>query len=169
MNRKESHNSKAHVTSRTQVTKSAMRQPKGQFVDSQAFRLDYWPRLPQAITSHISVDLVFAEIMGVIKGSTSSRESLKPLSREEYLNRSPRLAPNFQSEAERSRVYEAFQAYEALKNASEGKDHVDRVVKLLRAIRGDPQLQHILKSVFDEVYIDGMSSAYLRDCILSDG
>lgn len=97
--------------------------------------------------------------MGVIKGSLSSRESLKPLSREEYLRRSSRLAPNFQSEAERSRVYEAFQAYEGLKVASEGVDHVDRVVKLLRAIRGDQLLQQLLASTFDEVYIDGMSPA----------
>lgn len=168
MNRKDFNSSRAHVSGKGQVINSAMRQQKGQFVDSQAFRLDYWPRLPQVVTSHISVELVFAEIMGVIKGSTSSRESLEPLSREEYLDRSPRLAPNFQSEAERSRVYEAFQAYEALKNASEGEDHVDRVVKLLKAIRGDLQLQHRLKSIFDEVYIDGMSSTYLKDRILND-
>ena len=159
MNRKDFSSSRALVTGNTQSAKSAMGQPRGQFVDSQTFRLDYWPRLPHVITSHISVDLVFAEIMGVIKGSTSSRESLEPLSREEYLTRSLRLAPNFQSEAERSCVYEAFQAYEALKTVSEGQDHVDRVMKLLRAIRGDPQLQHMLTSTFDEVYIDGMSSA----------
>lgn len=168
MDRKDFNSSKAHATSKIQVAKLAMRQPKGQFVDSQAFRLDYWPRLPHVITSHISVDLVFAEIMGVIKGSTSSRESLKPLSREDYLNRSTRLAPNFQSEADRSRVYEAFQAYEALKIASEDEDHVDRVVKLLRAIRGDPQLRYILTATFEEVYIDGMNPAYLKNHILNN-
>ena len=147
-----------HNTGNTRVAKSATKKPKRQFVDSRAFRLDYWPRLSHLITSHISVDLVIAEIMGVIKGSTSSRESLEPLSREDYLTRSSRLAPNFHSESERSRVYEAFQAYEALKITAEDYDHVDRVVKLLRAIRGDSQLQRILTSAFDEVYIDGMSS-----------
>ena len=95
--------------------------------------------------------------MGVIKGSTSSRQSLAPLSRDMYLTRSSRLAPNFQSEAERSLVYEAFQAYEEQKLASEGVDHIDRVVKLLGAVRGDPFLRQILASTFDEVYIDGMN------------
>ena len=95
--------------------------------------------------------------MGVIKGSTSSRQSLAPLCRDMYLTRSSRLAPNFQSEAERSLVYEAFQAYEEQKLASEGLDHIDRIVKLLRAVRGDPFLRQILASTFDEVYIDGMN------------
>lgn len=168
MNRQDFNGLRAHPIDNTRIAKSATKKPKGQFVDSQAFRLDYWPRLPHLITNHISVDLVFAEIMGVIKGSTSSRDSLEPLSRKDYLTRSSRLAPNFQTESERSCVYEAFQAYEALKIASEDHDHVDRVVKLLKAIRGDLQLQRILTSTFDEVYIDGMSSLYLNDCILND-
>lgn len=167
MDRRDFNSSKAHATDKIQAAKSAMRS-KGHFVDSQAFRLDYWPRLPHKITRNISVDVVFAEIMGVIKGSTSSRTSLKPFSREEYLNRSTRLAPNFPSEAERSRVYEIFQAYESLKIASGGEDHIDRVVKLLKAIRGDPPLQHILTSTFDEVYIDGMRSACLKDRMLNN-
>ena len=168
MDRKDFNSSKAHAGSTVLGAKMAIKRPKRQIVDSQAFRLDYWPRLPHTITSHISVDLVFAEIMGVIKGSTSSRKSLEPLSREEYLRRSTRLAPNFPTEAERSRVYESFRAYEALKTEFEGEDHVDRVVKLLKAMRGDPQLQQLLASTFDEVYIDGMSLAYLKDSVLSD-
>lgn len=168
MDRKDFHSSKVHATSKAQVAKSATKQPKRPFVDSQAFRLDYWPRLSHAITNHISVDLVFAEIMGVIKGSTSSRKSLKPLSREEYLSRSTRQATNFHSEAEKSRVYEVYKAYEAHKVAFEGEDHVDRVVKLLKAIRGDKLLRHLLASTFDEVYIDGISLAHLKDRVLSD-
>jgi len=95
--------------------------------------------------------------MGVIKGSASYRELLTPLSREEYLTRSSRLAPAFQSKAEKSRVYKAFQAYKDLKFDCEGVDHVDRVVKLLRAVRGDPLLQQLLGFTFDEIYIDGMN------------
>ncbi len=162
MDRKNFHNSEAHAGNQVQEVKLTTKRPKGQFIDFQTFRLDYWPHLPHRITKHVSVDLVFAEIMGVIKGSASSRESLIPLSREEYLTRSSRLAPAFQSEVERSRVYEAFQAYEDLKIASEGVDHVDRVVRLLRAVRGDPLLQQLLASSFDEVYIDGMSQVDLK-------
>lgn len=166
MDRKDFGSSEAHTGSQAHRAKLVTGQPSGQFVDFQAFRLDYWPRLPHGITKHISVDLVFAEIMGVIKGSNSSRESLSPLSREEYLKKSSRLAPAFQSEAERSRVYDAFEAYEKLKAAAQRIDHIDRVVELLRAVRADPPLQQVLATNFDEVYIDGMNIACLRDHIL---
>lgn len=126
----------------------------GQLVDFQAFKLDYWPHLSHALTKDLSVNLVFAEIMGVIKGSASSRGSLAPLSREEYLTRSCRLAPTFVLEAERSRVYEIFKMYEKLKLEMCGADYVDRVVRLLRAVRRDPSLKQLLRSTFDEVYID---------------
>lgn len=66
-----------------------------QLVDFYTFRLDYWPRLPQTLTKGLSSHLVFAEMMGVIKGSVSSTKSLTPLTREIYLRRSNRLAPNF--------------------------------------------------------------------------
>jgi len=157
MDRKNFHNSEAQVGDHAQAVEMTVKRPKRQLIDFQTFRLDYWPHLPHSITKHLSVDLVFAEIMGVIKGSASSRRTLSPLSREEYLTRSSRLAPAFRSDAERSRVYDAFQAYEDLKFASESVDHVDRVVRLLKAIRGDPLLQQLLGSSFDEVYIDGMS------------
>ena len=130
------------------------RSPYGQLVDLHAFKLDYWPHLSHALTKDLSVNLVFAEIMGVIKGSASSRESLAPLSREEYLTRSCRLAPAFALEAERSQVYEIFKLYEKLKLDMGGVDYVDRVVRLLRAVRQDSSLKQLLRSTFDEVYID---------------
>lgn len=105
--------------------------------------------------------------MGVIKGSFSSRVSLKPLSREEYFRRSNRLAPAFQSELERSLVYEAFEAYEKLKSDLEGIDHVDRVINLIRAIRDDRPLQQILSATFDEVYIDGNRQVFLKKSMLN--
>ena len=127
---------------------------RAQFVDFDAFRRDYWPHFSRLLTKGLPVNLVFAEIMGVIKGSASSRDSLEPLRREEYLTRSCRLAPAFVLEAERSRVYEIFKAYERLKLEMGGTDHVDRVVKLLRTVRGDASLKQLLQSTFDEVYID---------------
>ena len=126
----------------------------GQVVDFEAFEVDYWPHFSHAFTKGLSAHLVFAEIMGVIKGSTSSRESLEPLGREEYLTRSCRLAPTFVLEAERSRVYEVFRIYEKLKYESGGMDYVDRVVKLVRAVRRDSSLNQLLQFTFDEVYID---------------
>ena len=126
----------------------------GQVVDFHAFKFDYWPHFSYTLTKGFPVHLVFAEIMGVIKGSGSSRESLEPLSREEYLIRSCRLAPTFVQESERSRVYEVFKMYEKLKLELGGVDYVDRVVKLIRAIRRNSPLNQLLRFTFDEVYID---------------
>lgn len=126
----------------------------GQLVDFHTFKLDYWPHFPHALTKDVSVNLVFAEIMGVIKGSTSSRKSLAPLSHEEYLTRSCRLAPTFVLGTERSRVYDIFKMYEKLKLEMGGVDYVDRVVRLLTAVRQESPLKKFLRSTFDEVYID---------------
>ena len=126
----------------------------GRIVDFEAFEVDFWPRFSHSFTKGLSAHLVFAEIMGVIKGSTSSRESLEPLGREEYLTRSCRLAPTFVLEAERSRVYEVFKMYEKLKYEFGGMDYVDRVVKLVRAVRRDSSLNQLLQFTFDEIYID---------------
>ena len=127
---------------------------KDHIVDFHVFKFDYWPHISHALTKGLSVHLIFAEIMGVIKGSASSRKSLVPLRREEYLTRSNRLAPTFISEEERSRVYEVFKMYEKLKLELGGVDYVDRVVKLIRAIRRDSSLNQLLRFTFDEVYID---------------
>ena len=80
------------------------RHRKPQLVDFHAFKLDYWPKFPGRLTKHIPIELVFAEIMGVIKGSASSRISLEPLHREEYSTRSCRLAPAFARASERAQT-----------------------------------------------------------------
>ncbi len=134
-----------------------------QLVDDYAFQLDYWPRISHALTKDVSVSLVFAEIMGVIKGSTSSRDSLAPLLREEYLTRSCRLAPNFVLEEERSRVYDIFEMYEILKTERGDVDYVDCDVKILKAVRRDPSLKRVLRSTFDEVYIDEIQDQRCMD------
>ena len=126
----------------------------GQIVEFYTFKVEYWPRFSQTLTKEVSVSLVFAEIMGVIKGSASSAETLAPLRRKEYLTRSCRMAPTFAMEAERSRVYDLFESYEALKVRKGDMDYVDRVVRLLRAVRQDPSLTKQLRSTFEEVYID---------------
>lgn len=124
------------------------------FVDFQSFKLDYWPRFPATLAGNLPVELAFAEIMGVIKGSLSSRETLKPLSRNEYLQLSSRLAPAFTLEIEKSRVYDIFEKYQALKLHRRESDGVDRVVKAIRAVRENQRLKDYLGATFDEIYID---------------
>ena len=125
-----------------------------QFVDFQSFKLDYWPRFPAAFVKNLPIELAFAEIMGVIEGSISSRGTLKPLSRKEYLELSSRVAPTFTLESEKSRVYDVFEKYRALKLRRQELDGVDRVIKLIRAVRGNQRLKKYLELTFDEIYID---------------
>ena len=124
-------------------------------IDYPSFLYDYWPRFSHTITKSLPTALVFAEIMGVIKGSVSSLESLVPLTRNEYVTRSSRLAPTFVSDTERGRVYDVFESYENFKASRGEADDVDRVIKVLKALRHDPSLNRILRSTFDEMYIDG--------------
>ena len=159
---------------RSDEVTSRRRSAYGQLIDFYAFKADYWPHFPHALTKNLPVHLAFAEIMGVIKGSTASRESLEPLRREEYLAQSCRLAPTFVLEAERSRVYEVFKRYEKLKSELGGVDYVDRVFNLLRALQRDSSLKQLLRYGFDEVYIDEIQDqrcldielllSFIKDC-----
>ena len=125
-----------------------------QLVDFHAFKLDYWPKMPTHLTKTLPIELVFAEIMGTLKGSASSKSSLAPLSRSQYYERSCRIAPTFTLESDRSRVYDIFEYYERLKRQWCDVDYVDRVVAVLDALKKDSVLSHTLRSCFDEAYID---------------
>ena len=125
-----------------------------QLVDFYTFKLDYWPGLPRSLTRKVGVNLVFAEIMGVIKGSASSGKSLTFLSRQDYLSRSCRLAPVFKAEDDRSVVYDIFERYEEMKKENQDVDNVDRVMNIMRAVRQNVSLKQLLESTFDEIYID---------------
>ena len=124
-------------------------------VDYQSFELDYWPRFAQNVTKGLPAALVFAEIMGVIKGSSRSLESLVALHQEEYVARSRRLAPTFVLDEERNRIYSVFESYEALKTSRGEVDDIDRVVNVLKTMRRDANVKALLRSAFDEIYIDG--------------
>lgn len=125
-------------------------------VDAQIFIDHYWPKFP-GVKKNIPVDLVFSEIMGIIKGSASSLpgRSLKSLTREEYLNTSCRVAPLFTSEAERKQVYMIYEFYEKLKAEYRDWDGVDRTRDVLIQMRESPALVNRLRDVIEEVYVDG--------------
>ena len=123
-------------------------------VDFAIFRSRYWPHLRQQLKKVLPAVLVFAEIMGVIKGSIASRGTLRPLSREEYLHTGSRLASEWVSESDRSVLYDLFENYEAIKTQNNDLDYVDCVSSVLRAIRNEPLLREILASAFDEIFVD---------------
>ncbi|KAI9889599.1 MAG: hypothetical protein M1814_005106 [Vezdaea aestivalis] len=123
-------------------------------VDFQSFKLDYWPRLPSNLTQRVPIELAFAEIMGVIEGSPHSREALTPLSRAQYIDLSSRLAPSFSREFERSRLYDIFEKYQALKARGGDLDDIDRVIRVVKALRRNMTLLDYLRTAIDEIYID---------------
>lgn len=96
------------------------------------------------------MDLALIDIVGVIKGST-----LKPLSRDAYITRNWRLAPNFTTENDRNTVYTLYEHYEKIKTGRGETDESDRVIRVLEALEEDPELHKVVETFIDEVYIDG--------------
>ncbi|RPA76351.1 hypothetical protein BJ508DRAFT_331206 [Ascobolus immersus RN42] len=123
-------------------------------VTYEVFVRDYWDRLP-CIKKGIPVDLVFAEILGIIKGS-DFEAGLQCLTREAYLAASTRLAPLFQTKAQRSLVYDLYEAYERKKIEYGDWDAIDQV-KLVLTDFADTKALDIANRVrhtIDEVYLD---------------
>ena len=109
------------------------------------------------------MDLAFLEIMGVIKGSVSRATNFEPLSREEYLEKRWRLAPNFAWEWERDAVYGIYEWYERARKKRGDIDQADRIIKVARALEefrsskesGDDEFELKIRSKIDEIYVDG--------------
>lgn len=93
--------------------------------------------------------MVFTEIMGVLKGGSA------PLSRQEYIDTSARIAPTFTTEEDRQAVYTLFEAYEKRKRAQDEQDGIDRVRSVMRVLERNQVVRGILLGMFEEVYIDG--------------
>ena len=129
----------------------------------QDFKLDYWQSLPSHLKKDISTDLAFSEIMGVIKGSKFSRSTLSPLTRDDYVNLSERIAPNFTLQEDRHQIYSLYERFEEFKSQTETIDGIDRICTLLEAIRKQPRLRQLLASTFEEVYIDEVQDLRCMD------
>jgi hypothetical protein len=78
------------------------------------------------------MSLAYADIMGVIKGSACLEKKLQPLSKEEYMSRRSKNAPNFALRSQRSAVYSLFESYESLRKSLYQFDNIDRVISVLR-------------------------------------
>lgn len=93
--------------------------------------------------------MVFTEIMGVLKGGGD------PLSRQEYIDTSARIAPTFTTEEDRQAVYTLFEFYEKRKRAQDEQDGIDRVRSVMRVLEHNEVVRGNLLGMFEEVYIDG--------------
>ena len=77
-------------------------------VDFKSFRHRYWNLFPLDLRKSLSVDLVFSEIMGTIKGSIYICQTLQSLDTKKYQDLSVRVPSNFSSSKDRSRVFRIF-------------------------------------------------------------
>ncbi|KAL8775630.1 MAG: hypothetical protein Q9209_000126 [Squamulea sp. 1 TL-2023] len=132
-------------------------------VDFPKFKAEYWETLSLENPRKLPVSLVFAEIMGVIKGSNTSATSLSPLTCDQYLRQSCRIAPAFAAEPDRIALYRIFKNYERLKFERDEIDYADRVLNILRALKRNSVLKQILAAAVDEVYIDEVQDQRLVD------
>ena len=123
-------------------------------VDFQRFKEYYWPKLDRNNDRRLPLSLVFAEIMGVVKGSVLCARSRRSLSYNEYLDRSSRIAPVFDSKADRSAVYQMFQAYEIHKLERHEVDYADRVLAIFGSLQKSPVLKQMVSTAIDEIYVD---------------
>ena len=131
----------------------------------RTFGLAYCPHFASTLTRDLSPALVFAEIMGIIKGSEASVHTLQPLTREQYLQISSRLPPYFAMEKVKSRLYEVFEAYEAMRTSRGAWDATDRVLSLLAEMKMNQVLKTVLGDAFDQLYVDGKDASHLRSRI----
>lgn len=135
-----------------------------QSVNFTTFSLEYWQRLPTALTRRIPMDLAFIDIMGVIKGSASLASDLKPLSRDAYMAKRWKLAPNFTTDSDRKAVYTLYEHYEKIKMGRGEVDDTDRVIRVLEALKKDPELLQTVEMFLDEVYVDGKHKNSYSTC-----
>ncbi|KAF8460717.1 hypothetical protein BDZ91DRAFT_798572 [Kalaharituber pfeilii] len=119
-------------------------------INYNIYRDQYWQKYDYK--EGFEPNLVFSEILGVIKGSTSPERNFQPLSKKEYLELSARKAPNFVDV--RSTIYNIYQNYERKKCSLGDRDDIDRVISLWRSLEEDQNLKRSVQSLFDEVYVN---------------
>ncbi|RPB01643.1 P-loop containing nucleoside triphosphate hydrolase protein [Choiromyces venosus 120613-1] len=131
-------------------------------IDFMKFNLEYWESMPPRLKRGIPADLVFLEIMGVIKGFIFAATDFEPLSREDYLGVRWRMAPYFATERERAGVYDVYEWYERAKKERGDIDQADRIIKVMRALEAfrsseileDKIFEGNIRRMLDEIYVD---------------
>ncbi|CAG8896595.1 unnamed protein product [Penicillium egyptiacum] len=139
---------------------------KPRVIDFSVFKTEYWGSLSGLAPPSCSPELLFAEIMGVIKGSSVTAKSLKPLHRAEYVKKNAKASPAFTSEAEREKVFGAFERYEKQKKLRKEIDELDRVSALLISLRNKKALAEQIQRCFEEIYVDEIQDLRCLDIIL---
>ncbi|RPB27817.1 P-loop containing nucleoside triphosphate hydrolase protein [Terfezia boudieri ATCC MYA-4762] len=137
-------------------------------IDYNVFITQYWKRRFNDHKDGLEPDLVLAEILGIIKGSTSADRGFRPLSRDEYMEFSCRKAPVFTDENSRNAVYDMYQNYERQKRSFGDRDDIDRAIHLLNALEKDRNLKSQDQALLDEVYVDGQDQALFDEVYVDE-
>ncbi|KAI0089831.1 hypothetical protein BDY19DRAFT_992789 [Irpex rosettiformis] len=152
---------KIQPTEMLTIANSYIKQQRASFISYNTFLGDYWPHLPHHLTKGFDPALVFAEFMGIIKGSEESVDTEKGhIDQETYMNVTRRQLGTFTSQ--RDVVYWLFEEYTKMKQERAEWDAADRTHKLLQRIcEGD-----ILDSKVDFVYVDEVQDNLMIDALL---
>ncbi|KAJ5166413.1 DNA helicase UvrD-like C-terminal [Penicillium canariense] len=135
-------------------------------IDFDGFKTEYWSCLSGIAPSGCSPELLFAEIMGVVKGSSISARTLVPLTHVEYLSRGSKASPAFATETDRDKVFQTFERYEKIKRQRKQLDELDRVIALLQALKESPNLSKVIRQCFEEIYVDEIQDLRCLDIVL---
>lgn len=123
-------------------------------VDFSKFKRAYWPSFPLNLRKGISVELVFAEMMAVIKGGNCASDFL-PLTKQSYLELSSRLAPTFlEGSKERESVWKMYKLYENRRRGLAEWDDLDRCRDIRKGLSKGRELLERLQTVIGECYVD---------------
>ncbi|GBE80111.1 predicted protein [Sparassis crispa] len=120
------------------ITQStALARQRRSFVTYDRFRMAYWPHFPQPLTKGLDATLVFAEFMGVIKGSEEAlASSAKYLDKDNYQKlknrRSHAIVAN-QADV----IYQLFLIYSRMKRERGEYDVADRTHRIWDGLRDD--------------------------------
>ncbi|EKM55346.1 uncharacterized protein PHACADRAFT_208864 [Phanerochaete carnosa HHB-10118-sp] len=115
------------------VASDYMLQRRDSFVSYGTFLQAYRSHLPQNLTKNLDPALIFAEIMGVIKGSESALQTAEGhIDEGTYVSLSHRQQGMFAGR--REAVYELFSAYLRLKRQRRDWDAADRTHAILRGL-----------------------------------
>ncbi|RDX51441.1 hypothetical protein OH76DRAFT_1481370 [Lentinus brumalis] len=133
------------------------------FVDYDMFLEKYWARFPESLKDpSLSPELVFGEILGVIKGSERARST-----EQGYLDEDAycgiRRRSNATSMPQRTAIYRIFQVYSAQKREKGQYDAADRTRMLIRCL---DVLQLPRNSLPKFIYVDEAQDNLLIDALV---
>ncbi|KAI0791849.1 hypothetical protein C8Q75DRAFT_57347 [Abortiporus biennis] len=145
----------------TSLTVDYIQQNRRSLVSYVRFQNHYWQHFPQTLTKNLDPALVFAEIIGVIKGNELALKSEKGyLDEATYLDLSERSQCTFASQ--RETIYAIFLSYLRLKAERREYDDADRTHLIIR------HLCHsgITGKKLDFIYVDEAQDNLLIDALV---